>query len=138
MKRSLREWITHSTSDLADGRATLQIPGIPFDVDIEKAGPTTGRRPGLIFARGVPPEPDLAVRLRELIERKATKLGPHRDGGLTTVLIVESDDIALMSQSKLARAISDGFPCGLPDEIDELWYADTSVPMLPPTFSRVV
>jgi hypothetical protein len=138
MKRSLRDWITCSTSNLADGRATLRIPGVPFDVDIEKAGPTTGRRAGLIFARCVPSEPDLAVRLRELIERKATKLGPHRDGGLTTVLIVESGDLALMNQSKLARAISDRFPCGLPDHIDELWYADTSVSLLPPTFSRIV
>ena len=52
--------------------------------------------------------------------------------------IVESDDIALMSRAKLEKAVSDGFPNGLPGEVDELWYADTSVPGELPQFFELV
>src|SRR5688572_2689670 len=137
MKRGFRAWMANLTPALEDGWKTVRIPGVPFDVEIEKAGSATGCTPGVFFARSLPPEPDLAVRVRELIERKATKLTPHRDEGMATVLIVESDDLALMNQSKLSRAISVGFPNGLPVQIDELWYADTSVPVLPPRFTRL-
>jgi len=137
MKCSLRNWIVGEAVHLPDGSRPVRVPCFPFAVDVEKAGPTTGRQPALIFARNKPPEPDLATRLRALIARKAAKLGPHRFSGKTTVLVVESGDIALMNRSKLVRAVSDGFPEGLPEQIDELWYADTSVPGILPTFSRI-
>jgi hypothetical protein len=137
MKRSLRNWLVTEAVSLAEGRCLVNVTGFPFAVDVEKAGPSTGRQPGLFFARSVPPTLDLPGRLRALIKRKATKLSSHRASGKTTALIVESDDIALMNQSKLVQAVSDGFPEGLPEAVDELWYADTSVPSFPPRFSRI-
>jgi hypothetical protein len=137
MKASLRAWIVGEAPNLPDGIHAANIPGVPFSVRVEKAGPATGRQPGLFFMRMAPPEPDLTSRLRALIERKTAKLAPHRAQGQTTSLIVESDDIALMNRSKLASAVASGFASGLPPELDELWYADTSVPRHPPPFARL-
>jgi hypothetical protein len=137
MKRSLKDWLLGEAPSPVDGWSPVNVLGLPFAVDVEKAGPGSGRQPGLFFARSVPPESDLIARLRRLIERKAAKLRSHRAFGKTTVLVVESDDIALMNRSKLLNAVSDGFPEGLPEAIDELWYADTSVPRFPPRFSRI-
>ena len=62
------------------------------------------------------------------MRRKAEKLEPYRTRGKRTVLLLDSGDIALMSVDKLVAAIRARFQTGLPDGVDELWYADTSVP----------
>jgi hypothetical protein len=105
MKASLRAWIISEATSRPDGVHTVNIPGVPFPVRIEKTGPTTGRQPGLFFMRVAPPEPDLSSRLRALIERKTAKLAPHRAQGLTTSLIGESDDLALMNSAGTRRAL---------------------------------
>ena len=108
MKTALRNWIVSDAVDLPDGSRSMKVPDLPFEIEVEKAGPATDRQPGLFFAQRTPLEPDLPARLRRLIERKAAKLGPHRASGRTTVLLLESDDIALMNRWKLAQAISEG------------------------------
>lgn len=135
MRAGLRQWLVNESASLPEGEHSIQLPEFLFAFHVSKA---TGRTPGLFFRRYEPEEPGFAERLRVQIERKAAKLGPHRSAGRTTVLIVESDDIALMNRAKLERAILIGFPNGLPEQVDELWYADTSVPGEPPQFFELV
>ena len=55
-------------------------------------------------------------------------LAPFKASGSTTVLLAESDDIALMSQFALVAAIRTAFGGALPTGVDEIWYADTAIP----------
>jgi hypothetical protein len=41
-----------------------------------------------------------------------------------TVLLLDSGDIALMNIQKVVDAVRSNFPSGLPDGVDELWYAE--------------
>jgi hypothetical protein len=43
-------------------------------------------------------------------------------------ILLDSGDTALMNVQKLVDAVRSNFPSGLPDGVDELWYADTSIP----------
>jgi hypothetical protein len=40
---------------------------------------------------------------------------------------VESNDIALMNESKMLHAIRSSFNRSLPECVDQVWFADTSI-----------
>ena len=125
IRDSLRNWVTDTAPTLPDGPDTIAILGIPFEVLIAKE---SDRPPGLFFVRFTPSDDDLSERIRILLARKSQKLKAYQEAGKTTILLVESSDIALMNVHKLAEAVQEAFPDALPDGVDELWHADTSVP----------
>ena len=56
---------------------------------------------------------------------------PAGCGAITTILLIENDDIALMNEVKMLDAIRGAYPDGLPCGVDEIWFADTSIPKEP-------
>ena len=66
--------------------------------------------------------------LKKLLDRKVQKLAPYQAGGKTTILLVESEDIALMNDAVMLEAIRTAYPTHLPQGVGQLWYADTSLP----------
>lgn len=50
-----------------------------------------------------------------------TALRRHRDEGKTTLLLLESGDIALMNAGMVIEALEAAFPT-CPAEVDELWF----------------
>ena len=86
------------------------------------------RPPRLFFARYEPPDDTLPARIRTQFDRKAQKLAKYQSAGRITVLLVENADIALMNDQKMLEAIRRAYPIGLPIGVDELWYADTTIP----------
>ena len=66
--------------------------------------------------------------MRAAFERKAAKLARYQGEGKTTVLLVKSDDIALMNEEKMLAAIQEAFPNGPPAGVSQVWYADTAIP----------
>jgi len=78
----------------------------------------------MIFSRFEPGDDTFSDRLRAQFDRKAEKLRKHRGSGLTTVLLVESDDIALMNVSKLVTGIRRAYATGPLAGVDQMWYAD--------------
>jgi hypothetical protein len=69
----------------------------------------------------------LPDRVREQLDRKAGKLSRYRDEGKITILLVESDDIALMDDSIMWESLRQAYPIGLPSKVDQIWFADTSI-----------
>ena len=111
---------------MPDGRHFIDnVSGVPFQFHVNKA---SDRRPGLIFSRFVPENNDFSNRLRGHLNRKAKKLIPYKENEFKTVLLIESDDIALMDESIMLDGIREAFLKKLPDGVDQIWYADTSIP----------
>ena len=126
MRESLNNWIMNSSSKLSDGKHIIDdVPGIPFQLHIIKA---SGRKPGLIFVRSEPENNDFINRLKDHLNRKARKLKSYKAKGFHTILLLESDDPALMDDSIMLDGIRVAFAKKLPCGVDEIWYADTSNP----------
>jgi hypothetical protein len=126
VREALKAWIISGAVRLADGRHVVDnIPGIPFRLHMTKA---INRSPGVFFGRFDPGDSSLADRIREQINRKATKLAKYHGATRVTVLLIENDDIALMNETILLDAMRQAFSDGPPSGIDEIWYADTSIP----------
>ena len=126
IRESLKNWIMDFSSKLPDGRHFIDnVPGIPFQFHVNKV---SDRRPGLIFSRFESQNNDFVNRLRYHLNRKARKLMPYKAKDFQTILLLESDDIALMDESIMLDGIRVAFSQQLPDGVDEIWYADTSIP----------
>ncbi len=52
------------------------------------------------------------------------KLGRYKADGNTTVLIVETQDIALMNQHKMLEAVREAVGGKMPEGLDQIWYAE--------------
>ena len=125
LRECLKTWVVHSSPDLTDGVYVLNGEiGLPFEVRVVKR---CSRRPGLYFLRGKPDDDTLENRCQTQFTRKAKKLRPYKNKGYTTILLVESEDIALMSPDIMLEAIRQGFSRYIPDGVDQVWYADTAI-----------
>jgi hypothetical protein len=125
IRDSLKNWIIDKAPDIGDGHHIInEIPGIPFPLHIFK---TSDREPRIIFSRFSPVDETLPNRIFEQFERKAKKLLKYQNKGFTTILLVESEDLALMDDILLLESITAAYPKGLPNGVDKLWFADTSI-----------
>jgi len=123
---ALRRWIRVESPELSysahEVRATHEIP-FTF-----RAMKKSSDHPGLSVVRIAPDTGSFSSRLREQLDRKATKLSRYKNEGKITLLLVESDDIALMDDSIMWDSLKQAYPNGLPEGIDQVWYVDTSIP----------
>lgn len=126
IRESLNVWIISDAHNLPDGRHLVDnAPGIPFRMHVIKQ---SNRPAGIFFYRFEPHDDTLPIRVRELLDRKAGKLAKYHKPGTTTVLLIESNDIALMNEFRMFEAIREAYPEGLPEGVDKIWYANTSIP----------
>ena len=100
------------------------VPGIPFEFYAAKK---SSSHAGLLFGRFAPDDQTLPDRLREQLDRKIEKLSPYKSQNKTTILLVESDDIALMDDAIMWDGLKSAYPDGLPQGLDQIWFADTSI-----------
>jgi hypothetical protein len=126
IRNALKVWVIEDCPKLPNGHHTLEtLPGIPFRLRITKQSDRPAR---IIFSRISPEDESLPDRIRQQLGSKIEKLAPYQKSGLITVLLIESDDIALMNEAKMLDAIRSTYPQGLPPDIDRIWYLDTSIP----------
>ena len=126
IRQAIKKWILSDASRLSNGRHLIEdIPGVPFRIWVYKH---SDRPPAVHVRRLGPPDDTLPSRIRTLFERKAEKLANYHKSGKTTVLLVEDYDIAQMNSQDMLKAIQQAYPNGLPESVDKVWYADTSIP----------
>lgn len=126
IRESLVKWVFDSASKLPDGSHIIKnVPGIPFELHLNKA---SNRPPGLFFARFALEDKNFPVRLSAQLARKAKKLILYKEKGFTTVLLIESGDIALVNEGIMLDGIRNAFSGGLLKSVDQVWYVDTSIP----------
>jgi hypothetical protein len=123
---ALKNWILNESPKLAMGAHTIEdVPGIPFEFYAMKK---SSIRTGLLLGRFAPNDHTLPDRLRDQLDRKIEKLSPYKAQNKTTILLVESDDIALMNDGIMWDGLRLAYPDGLPQGLDQIWFADTSIP----------
>jgi hypothetical protein len=123
---AFKTWIINSSASLPDGTHSIHLePDIPFGFHVNKA---SSGRAGLIFSRIAPEDRSMSDRLRVQLSRKVKKLAPYKRKGYKTVLLVESEDIALMDENTMLEAIRNAFSGIIPAGVDQVWFVDTSIP----------
>jgi hypothetical protein len=130
IRRFVESWVLNESPTLPNGLRPVEIPGLPFRCYVEKDDDVV-RVPGLFVGRTTPDDDSLSKRLSAQILRKADKLARYRKLGKITVLLVESDDVALMSRWKMLDALKKALPKGLPAQVNRIWFADTSIKLDP-------
>jgi len=120
IREAIAAWIVRESGGLADGVHFIIVPGTTFESRISK---DSGAEPALLFYREAADDPSLAVRVRDQVLRKTSKLARHSLQERKTVLLVESVDGSLMNQHKMLEALREGLK-QLPAGIDQLWYVD--------------
>lgn len=126
IRHAIGAWIAGPAHKLSDGCHMVDdIPGVPFPIHARKS---STRRPGVFFGRYRPDDDTLPARLKQIMDRKAGKLLQYQQGGKVTILLVESEDLALMNESAMLDSIRTACSGGLPHGVDQVWYADTSIP----------
>lgn len=128
IRLALAAWVVNDAPNLVDGTHQIRVPTIPFEF---RAIKSSSGKPGLVFVRINPGDTGLPMRLVSQLHRKAEKLRPYKATGKTTVLLVESNDMAIMSHEKLFKAIQVAFSGKGIECVDQLWYADTTIEPYP-------
>jgi hypothetical protein len=124
IRDALRAWIASDEArDLPNGRHQITgAAGIPFRFDATK--PARFDLDGVRFSRNDPKDTTFNERLHDQLtgrHKKLAVLGGHRADGRTTLLLLESRDIALMNDGKIIEALEAAFPTR-PAEVDEVWF----------------
>lgn len=116
---NLRKWLCNNLSKLPQGRSTYVAPGVPFAFTIDRED---GMR-GLTVARWAPPRGEIQLKqdIYRAFDRKKRKLCEYKQRGARTILLLESQDIALTSPPSIKNALSELLnECEL-EGIDEVW-----------------
>jgi hypothetical protein len=118
---ALADWIINVAPGLPDGVHQIELPGTALRCAAMKA---SDRPPCVVLRRPAPDDDTLASRLGQQIRRKAQKLARYKDQGYTTVLVLETKDIALMNQHKMLEAAREGMGGAMFPGIDQVWYVE--------------
>jgi len=121
---ALRDWfLSDDARSLPDGRhKTTDVPGVPFSFNVTKGGRLGFD--GVRFARHDPNDRTFNERLRDQLavrHKKLAVLGRHGAEGKTTLLLLESHDLALMNAGMVIEGLEEAFP-SRPPELDEVWF----------------
>ena len=128
IRDDIQNWIVNCASTLENGNHEIDLPtSTPIEFPIVMCV-WKGPAPSIVgFARFEPEDDTLPTRIRGLLDRKAQKLKKYEGQSYTTIVLVENDDIALMNEAKMLAALREAYPDGLPQGVNEIWYADTSI-----------
>ncbi len=124
IREDLRRWIVNHAARLDHGNHKISLP---TSVPVEN--PTVlhvwkGQGPAITgFDRFEPEDDSLSTRIKKILDTKAAKLGKYLGPDSTTILLVENDDLALVDEHKMLDAIRETYPRGLPQGVDEIWFA---------------
>lgn len=126
IEESTKAWVLRNSPSLPFGASRHRLPGVPFELAIAKHRDI----PGSVFiGRFAPPQDEtqthLAVAIAKALQHKYAELSTYRTRGADSVLILESDDIALTSPPTLYAAYFVANQFAPSDALDQIWFART-------------
>jgi hypothetical protein len=124
---ALREVFLSEIESLVDGeRRMVTVGNPPFETVL-----TCRRTPGATTCFVMRLVPDdlarqLADRMADRLRAKRQQLHPYFDRGMATILLIESDDVALTNRHNLAEAFAIAARRATTDSISEVYIAQSS------------
>ncbi len=132
IRNDIRNWIVNDAPTLGNGNHKIDLPtSTPIEYPIAMHVWKEPEPHIVGFARFEPEDDTLPSRIRKLLDKKAKKLRRYQESSFKTIILFENDDIALMNESKILDAVREAYPDGLPQGVDEIWFADTAIPDKP-------
>lgn len=126
LSRTIESWILANVNTLPyDTRTEVRIPDVPFALGIrrERAG-----GPGSLFGMRVAPADLREQRVQVLMDRiraKSDVLSRDKAQGFRTLLIIESDDIALTSRGAVCEDFQEAVKIRYPADVDDVLLVET-------------
>jgi hypothetical protein len=117
----IRAWVLANAGALPIGRTTRDIPGVPFPLTFWKR--LTGG-PGIFLVREVPSgnrNELLLAEMRKALDHSCSKLSKYHAQGATGVVVLESDNIALVDAGDLYRAFLLATRDQPRPDLDQIW-----------------
>jgi len=126
LSRLIESWILASLNTLPyDRRIEVQIPDVPFALGVRRERAAGS---GSLFGMRVAPADLREQRVQVLIERiqaKSAVLSGYERQGFRTVLIIESDDIALTNREEICEDFQEAVKAQHPTDIDDAFLVET-------------
>jgi len=121
IRRAIATWLRANAANLPDGRTPLALPGVPFPLAVLK---NMKGNPKVVLMRQVPPgdrDELLLARMHDRIDHKYARLGEYRRKGAQAVVVLESEDIALVSPQVLYLAFLQAMRERPRPDLDQVW-----------------
>lgn len=125
VSKDLKELLKKEIPNLPYGVSNLKSSDLSFDIKVIK---DKSSRRLLGFARPAPENIKLGERLKEAIEKKTKKFQRNNYHKETKILLIENNDIALVSPVDFRIAWDTVFRKGIRNYSDQIWYVDSSIP----------
>lgn len=126
IREAIRQWLTSTILNLPVGRSDHSIPEVPFKL-------TVWRRPrgsSLFLSRGEPandPQAGLMKQMDQQLGHKYERLREYHEKGAVSVLLLESEDNALVNWGSLYEAYLRATEANPRPQLDQVWLACTFV-----------
>ena len=125
----VERWILSRASSLEgqgpSSTVTEQPPGVPFPLILHRTPTRRGSRLRIFRGRPEELEPQRAGRVQQAVARKCPKLAVQKVDGRETILVLESDDIALANCADICASVSLAL-AGRDDVPDSVFLVDTA------------
>jgi len=118
---TLAQWALLTAPSQDDGPHQIPMPGTDLQCTAHK---DSGRPAKIVLYRPAPEDDTLPRRVGVQIDRKMKRIPRYKEEGHTTILLIETQDIALMNQYKMLEAVRTAIGGQLPDGLDQIWYAE--------------
>jgi len=123
--RVLKKLLEDEIPSLPYGISEVKSSSLSFDIKVIK---DKSDKKLIGFARPAPENLRLEERLRETIEAKTGKFKRNNYHKETKILLIENNDIALVSQVDFREAWDVISRKGIKNYSDQIWYVDSSIP----------
>ncbi len=128
VRAGIKIWLLQNANALPYGTCRPEIQTVPFPLTVSKERDNAGK---IWVSRFAPPKVQIqvesALALAAALHHKYEQLNSYREAGAKTVLILESDDIALVNHGLLYAAFVVAAQCVPTPAIDQVWMARTYV-----------
>ncbi len=126
MRAAVSQWLRAEADRLPVGRSDHQIAGVPFKVTVWRRPQRLSR--SLFLSRWEPaadPHDGLAAQVDRKLGHKYDRLRQYQEAGSTTVLLLESEDIALVNWGSLYKAFLAATDANPRPYLNQVWVACT-------------
>jgi len=129
IKATVKAWLLANTSEIPAGRSKVSIPGAPFEVELNRDDdlpPVFSVARWLDSSLNVPEQ--VTDSIAGALADKDDQLTRYWQDGSQTLLVLESQDIALVNRGMVYKAFLAAHARVNPRHISQVWLAETYEP----------